>query len=332
MRQACRASLYPSTLSLFASPSGRSISSRVDHLERAAYTSCHNHQWHHCSALRAFIDYPPCRKRFRSTFTPLLSTHSFCALPLTSTVQRHLTSPANNMPHLDPFEPIDEGLDLSSDSEDETLQNQTFSDKRRQENALFHSWCLNEGGAALRAAKEAERKSGEDENEQVSIKDLLAKQDNAAVIIKSPREYQIELFERAKTQNTIAVLDTGSGKTLIAVLLLRHIIDQELERRASGKPHRVAFFIVPKVNLVLQQGVVLERNLGCTVTQIHGAMNVDAWSEDYWAKVLSETDVVVCTADILLHGLSRSFIRMSSISLIVFDEVHHAKLGHPYSR
>lgn len=37
---------------------------------------------------------------------------------------------------------------------------------------------------------------------------LIAEQDFASVIT-DPREYQIELFERAKKQNTIAVLDTG---------------------------------------------------------------------------------------------------------------------------
>lgn len=79
-----------------------------------------------------------------------------------------------------------------------------------------------------------------------------------------PREYQVELFERAKSQNTIAVLDTGtcipaqldvipffspncttgSGKTLIAVLLLKHIIQNELIDRANGKPPRISFFLV----------------------------------------------------------------------------------------
>jgi endoribonuclease Dicer len=39
----------------------------------------------------------------------------------------------------------------------------------------------------------------------------------------------------------------GSGKTLIAVLLLQHIIKQELEDRALGKPKRVAFFLVRKI-------------------------------------------------------------------------------------
>ena len=37
---------------------------------------------------------------------------------------------------------------------------------------------------------------------------------------------------------------TGSGKTLIAVLLLKHVIQNELNDRAKGKPHRISFFLV----------------------------------------------------------------------------------------
>jgi endoribonuclease Dicer len=42
---------------------------------------------------------------------------------------------------------------------------------------------------------------------ELSTARLLAKQDGGVAL--DPREYQIELFERAKAQNTIAVLDTG---------------------------------------------------------------------------------------------------------------------------
>ncbi|KAJ3051816.1 Dicer-like protein 1 [Rhizophlyctis rosea] len=45
-----------------------------------------------------------------------------------------------------------------------------------------------------------------------------------------PRQYQLELFERAKKSNIIAVMDTGTGKTLIACLLIRHILSLEYER------------------------------------------------------------------------------------------------------
>lgn len=36
----------------------------------------------------------------------------------------------------------------------------------------------------------------------------------------------------------------GSGKTLIAVLLLKHILESELIDRANGRAPRVAFFLV----------------------------------------------------------------------------------------
>ena len=44
--------------------------------------------------------------------------------------------------------------------------------------------------------------------EDLSIRSLMAKQESN-VIITDPREYQLELFEKAKKQNIIAVLDTG---------------------------------------------------------------------------------------------------------------------------
>lgn len=96
--------------------------------------------------------------------------------------------------------------------------------------------------------------------ENLSIRSLMAKHESN-VIITDPREYQMELFEKAKKQNIIAVLDTGqyiawpithlpanlvigSGKTLIAVLLLKYMIDRELEDRAEGKKRRISFFLV----------------------------------------------------------------------------------------
>jgi hypothetical protein len=44
----------------------------------------------------------------------------------------------------------------------------------------------------------------------LSTRSLISKQEST-VIITDPREYQTELFERAKKQNIIAVLDTGEG-------------------------------------------------------------------------------------------------------------------------
>lgn len=46
------------------------------------------------------------------------------------------------------------------------------------------------------------------DNEDLSMSNIIAKQDSTS-IIHDPREYQLELFEKAKNNNIIAVLDTG---------------------------------------------------------------------------------------------------------------------------
>ncbi len=66
-------------------------------------------------------------------------------------------------------------------------------------------------------------------------------------IIDRVRDYQSELFARAKAGNIIAVLDTGSGKTLIAALLLRETVSKEMDDRATGRSPRTSFFLVRHV-------------------------------------------------------------------------------------
>ncbi|KAG9246055.1 dicer-like protein [Calycina marina] len=160
----------------------------------------------------------------------------------------------------------------------------------------------------------------------------LVNQSESHRIISSPRAYQTELFDLAKEKNVIAVLDTGSGKTLIAVLLLRHVFAQELEDRARGKAKKVSFFLVDSVTLVFQQHAVLKANLDQPMNMFCGDMGTDLWNPEIWAKHLNENMVIVCTAEVLRHCLAHAFITIEQINLLIFDEAHHAKKDHPYSR
>ncbi|KAH7063345.1 type III restriction enzyme, res subunit family protein, partial [Macrophomina phaseolina] len=204
----------------------------------------------------------------------------------------------------------------------------TISEKRRQQHAIFNRWVAQR---AEEVTREEVREALETiDNDALSVRNLLAKQDSR--IITDPREYQLELFERAKQENVIAVLDTGSGKTLIAVLLLKHVIEKELEDRALGKTPRISFFLVDSVTLVFQQFAVLEANLDQKVERFCGAMQCDLWSKQTWAKHFIQNMVIVCTADVLAQCLMHSFINMEQINLLVFDEAHHAKKGHSYAK
>lgn len=68
------------------------------------------------------------------------------------------------------------------------------------------------------------------------------------------------------------------------------------------------------------------------MARVCGADNVDNWSKEKWRKLFAENKIIVCTADILQHCLSHSFIRMSEVNLLIFDEAHHAKKNHAYAR
>lgn len=59
--------------------------------------------------------------------------------------------------------------------------------------------------------------------------------------------YQVEALEKAMKQNTIVYLETGSGKTLIAIMLLRSYA--YLFRKPSPC---FSVFLVPQVVLVTQ--------------------------------------------------------------------------------
>ncbi|KIY01741.1 uncharacterized protein Z520_01879 [Fonsecaea multimorphosa CBS 102226] len=151
-------------------------------------------------------------------------------------------------------------------------------------------------------------------------------------IIDRAREYQQELFEKARDENVIAVLDTGSGKTLIAALLIRHYLQQELIDRSRGKSPKIVFFLVNSVHLARQQARFLSNNLPQKVIPLFGDASDALWEKAEWDKIFAENGVVVCTAAVLDSCLMHSYLKVGQISLLVFDEAHHCKKNHPYSR
>ncbi|KAG6887655.1 hypothetical protein C0992_011325 [Termitomyces sp. T32_za158] len=140
-----------------------------------------------------------------------------------------------------------------------------------------------------------------------------------------PRRYQEEVFAKAQTGNIIAALNTGSGKTFISLLLIRWISALETSK------DRVIIFLVPKVALVEQQGEFIAQNTPLRVIKLYGALDVDSADRAQWKKWFDNHDVFVMTAQIFLNVLTHSIWSIDKVSLMIFDECHHARKNHPYN-
>ena len=107
----------------------------------------------------------------------------------------------------DPHEPDRDIVESDSeDDQDVAAKTPKISERRRLQSAKFSAWLSQRKEKITKEEVQAVINNADEDT--LSIRSLMAKQESTA-IITSPREYQLELFERAKKQNIIAVLDTG---------------------------------------------------------------------------------------------------------------------------
>ncbi|XP_067017165.1 ATP-dependent RNA helicase DHX58-like isoform X3 [Acropora muricata] len=159
------------------------------------------------------------------------------------------------------------------------------------------------------------------------------------------RKYQKELAGPAmEGKNTIICAPTNSGKTYVAIEIAKRHLDSYARnpdksdasgptRKPNGNDQPRVVFIVSTVNLVLQQKERFEAFLGdkYSVADISGTN----CAEIPLKFLLQNNDVVVMTAMILVNALKATEkgnrVELRDISLLLFDECHHAHKDHPYN-
>ncbi|KAK3321017.1 hypothetical protein B0T19DRAFT_255450 [Cercophora scortea] len=106
-------------------------------------------------------------------------------------------------------------------------------------------------------------------------------------------------------------------------------IIKELERS-----EKMVWFLAPTVPLAAQQFEVLRAQIPAVQSKlICGSGGVVAWSEKrIWDDFLSNVRIVVSTPQILLDAVNHAFVRLDSLSLIVFDEAHNCVKRNPGAR
>ena len=153
------------------------------------------------------------------------------------------------------------------------------------------------------------------------------------------RPYQEELLQKAIAGNTIVYLGTGSGKTFIAVMLIREMKGLLVggTKVRGGVSMVQAIFLVSSVALVEQQARQVEEQTGLTVggpilltmSQVGsycGADGVDDWDEERWKAEIAQHQVLVLVHQVFLDLMTHSFFLLSSAAVLVMDECHHAQV------
>ena len=140
---------------------------------------------------------------------------------------------------------------------------------------------------------------------------------------KPIRHYQMELAEPGiHGENYIVCAPTGTGKTLVAGLIISH----HLQKRKNLE--KKIIFVVPTRPLAEQQATELQRLIpGAKVESSigdEGGMTIK--------DVLPDSDIVVCTAGKLVNEIKAILVVFSDLGLMVLDECHHTRKSAPYAK
>ncbi|KAF2766032.1 P-loop containing nucleoside triphosphate hydrolase protein [Teratosphaeria nubilosa] len=138
------------------------------------------------------------------------------------------------------------------------------------------------------------------------------------------RSYQHEMLDASLRRNVIVAMDTGSGKTHVAIARIRYVLE-------TKQPGKRAWFMSPSVALSNQQYQVIQEHLAAfRIITLTGADGVDKWTDQrLWDATLLGVDVVVGTPAVLADALTHGFVRMDELSLLVFDEAHRCIKNSP---
>ena len=158
-----------------------------------------------------------------------------------------------------------------------------------------------------------------------------------------PCGYQLELYRKSMETNAVCFLPTGTGKRLVAALVVAHMLQMN--------PSRQVVFLVDRVLLVLQQSDYLRKELGYVRVPdlpVPGMESTLRGSFDHTRPIrigavcgemrklegnarIYEQDVLIITADCYRNHLNNGTLRFEDVSLLVLDEAHHCNKDHPYN-
>jgi len=134
------------------------------------------------------------------------------------------------------------------------------------------------------------------------------------------REYQNIIAEKASMKNTLVVLPTGMGKTIVALLVAVN--------RLEKFPESKILITAPTRPLNAQHKKFFEKLTN--ISELEISLITGKVLPKMRAKIYKDSRIVVATPQTIENDLMNERIRLDDFSLIVFDEAHRAVKDYAY--
>ncbi|MHA1718772.1 MAG: helicase-related protein [Promethearchaeota archaeon] len=134
------------------------------------------------------------------------------------------------------------------------------------------------------------------------------------------REYQVKISQIASKQNTLVVLPTALGKTIIALISLVNILQKA--------PKSKIFILAPTRPLVLQHYETFQKFLKPEVKCCLFSSNLSPIKRTY---ALNNYQIFFSTPQIIQNDLKAGLYTLEGIGQIIFDETHKARKKYAYT-
>lgn len=135
-----------------------------------------------------------------------------------------------------------------------------------------------------------------------------------------PRLYQQTILGTAASNNTLVVLPTGLGKTAIAFLLAAH--------RLAIYPNSKILILAPTKPLCEQHVSSFKQHLNIEENKI--VLFTGEVKPEKRAELWKEAQIIISTPQGLENDVINRRVKLEEVSLLVFDEAHHATGNYAY--
>ena len=137
----------------------------------------------------------------------------------------------------------------------------------------------------------------------------------------SPRKYQQEIFNTCKEKNCLVILPTGTGKTLIALML-------SIERKTKF-PESKILFLAPTRPLAEQHFNYFKKHLPELFAELilfTGKVNAEK-RKSLWTN----SEIIFSTPQCISNDLKNNLYDLSNVSLLIEDECHRCLKNYAYT-